>query len=348
MSQTVVNLFSSSQAATETLYLRNNLASTGSVPFKGTLGLCPDIIQSPQPVPDAQNALSTVSSWEQAYNVQPQAAVPNYYYLRGMNGGSEADSNGFSLYYAPAQVLLLPATFRGHALSTAAGLEVTPVNAPAGHIGVGQAPFVWTPSPPPADSYFNLIAQVNAAAQPDPLPVVRDWLDLAKLIGQTPTLGIRTQALVRGNQWVRRQQLTVPASFTSSPITITLAAQGLAGTRVCLLCDTVTPLQVPVMLGPLTLGADGSQTGATFVLPAGYSANLAVQFWNPDNQPVAAGSSLSVTFGYSINPGAELDRAIAENLVNHHYQEIVGESATAAIKPKAMAIVSQMTFTFDA
>ncbi|MFP3526355.1 hypothetical protein SB912_28110, partial [Pantoea sp. SIMBA_072] len=90
------------------------------------------------------------------------------------------------------------------------------------------------------------------------------------------------QALVSDDPWVRRQQLNVPANFTTAPITITLSARGLAGTRVSVLCDTVTALQTPVLLGPLTLGSDGTQTGAVFILPAGYSANLAVQFWNPD------------------------------------------------------------------
>ncbi|MEG0246834.1 hypothetical protein D3C81_513520 [compost metagenome] len=346
MSETVVNLFSSSQAASQTLYLRNNLASTGSLPFKGPLGLCPDIIQSDQVVDNPQNAFSTVSSWEQAYNVQPLAAVPNYYYLRGMNGGSKAESNAFSLYYAPAQVLLLPATFKGNALTTADGLDCTPVSAPPGHIGVGEEAFVWTPPALPANSYFNLIAQVNAGAHPDPIPAVRDWLDLAKLIGQTPTIGIRSQAQVSGKQWIRRQQLKVPPSFTTSPITITLSASGLAGTRVSLLCDTVTAQQTPVLLGPLTLGSDGTQTGAVFILPAGYSANLAVQFWNPDNQEVAPGASLSVTFGYPINPGAELERAIADNLVNLHLHGALDDKVSASIQPKAMAIVSQLTFTF--
>ena len=346
MSETVVNLFSSSQAASQTLYLRNNLASTGSVPFKGPLGLCPDIIQSDQPVDNAQSVFSTVSSWEQTYNVQPVAAARNYYYLRGMNGGSETESNALSLYFAPAQVLLLPATFRGNALTTVDGLDCTQASAPPGHIGVGEQAFLWKPPALPADSYFNLIAQVSAGAHPDPLPQVRDWLDLAKFIGQTPTFGIRSQALVSDDPWVRRQQLNVPANFTTAPITITLSARGLAGTRVSVLCDTVTALQTPVLLGPLTLGSDGTQTGAVFILPAGYSANLAVQFWNPDNQEVAPGASLSVTFGYPINPGAELERAIADNLVNLHLHGALDDKVSASIQPKAMAIVSQLTFTF--
>ncbi|WP_087500121.1 hypothetical protein [Pseudomonas sp. SID14000] len=345
MSESVLNLFSNSLDASQTLYLRNNLASTGSVPFKGPLGQCPDIIQSSEPVANAQNVFSTVSSWEQAYNAQPVAAVPNYYYLRGMNGGSDNDANAFSLYYAPAQVFLLPATFKGNALCTVSGHESTPVSAPAGHIGVGEEPFVWTPPALPPDSYFNLIAQVSANALVATIPSVSDWLDLAKLIGQTPTFGIRTQTPVTATQWIRRQRLTVPANFSTSPITITLFASGLQGTRVSLLCDTLTSQQVPVLLGPLTLGGDGMQTGATFTLPAGYSANLAVQFWNPDNQKVEAGASLSVTFSYPINPGAELERAIAENLVNLHHYDALGDQGVSAIKPKAMAVVSQMTFT---
>lgn len=347
MSQAVVNLFSRAIQGAEDIYLRNNLASKGTVPFLPPLGLCPDIIQSDIPVSGAQNEFSSIDSWQKAYNVEPVGAQQNYYYLRGMNGGKCAPTDSFSLYYSQAQVFMLPVSFKGNQLSTASGAEVSAVTAPPGHIGVGEEAFVWTPPPINLDSYFNLIAQVNSGAEPDPVPSVSGWLDLAKLIGQTPTFGFRTQSMVSSDQWVRRQQLRVPANFPTAPITIALSATGLSGTTVSLLCDTLAPGQKPILLGPLVVPADGLVTGAQFTLPSGYTANMAVQFWNLDNVQIAPGASLRVTFSYPITTGAEFERAVQEQLVNHSFHDELTQPISASIQPKAMAIVSQLTFTTE-
>ncbi|WP_223529963.1 hypothetical protein [Pseudomonas sp. GL-R-19] len=345
MSEAVVNLFSRSTAGAKDIYLRNNLASKGSVPFSPPLGLCPDIIQSETPVPGFENEFSSIDSWQKSYNVEPAGGRPNYYYVRGMNGSQVTPTDSFSLYYSQAQVFMLPASFKGNLLSTESGAEASAVTAPPGHIGVGEQAFVWTPPLVNRDGYFNLIAQLNSGCHPDPVPPVSNWLDLAKLIGQTPTFGFRNQAVVSGNQWVRRQELRVPASFASTALTITLSATGLTGTTVCLLCDTVAPNQKPIVLGPLTVPADGQLTGAQFTIPAGYTANLAVQFWNLDNVQVAPGSTLRVTFGYPVTTGAEFERAVQEQLVNHSFHDELSQPLSASIQPKAMAIVSQLTFT---
>lgn len=347
MSEAVVNLFSRNVQGAEDIYLRNNLASKGTVPFSPPLGLCPDIIQSDSPVPGFQNEFSSIDSWQKAYNVEPVGAQQNYYYVRGMNGSQSTPTDSFSLYYSQAQVFMLPVSFKGNLLSTASGSEAPAVTASPGHIGVGEEAFVWVPPPVNPDSYFNLIAQVNSGQQPTPVPTVSSWLDLAKLIGQTPTFGFRTQAMVSGKQWVRRQQLRVPANFTSASITITLSATGLTGTTVSLLCDTVAPNQKPILLGPLTVPADGQLTGAQFTLPAGFTANLAVQFWNPDDVQIAPGASLRVTFGYPITTGAEFERAVQEQLVNHSFNVELNQPVGASIQPKAMAIVGQLTFTTE-
>lgn len=345
MSEAVVNLFSRNAQVNQNIYVRNNLTATGTAPFAPPLGLCPDIIQSSTPVPDFQNTFSSVDSWQQSYNVEPVGAQQNYYYVRGMNGGHSTPTDSFSLYYSPAQVFMLPGTFKGHLLNTESHAETSAVTATPGHIGVGEQAFVWTPPPVGLDSYFNLIAQVNTGNQPDPVPAVSNWLDLAKLIGQTPSFGFRTQSLVSGNQWIRRQQLRVPAFFTTTQITITLSATGLTGTTVSLLCDTLAPGQQPILLGPLQIPADGQVTGGKFTLPAGFLGNLAVQFWNPDNEEIAPGASLQVTFGYPISSGAEFERAVQEQLVNHALSEEHVQTIGTAMQPKAMAIVGQLTFT---
>ncbi|HMG52906.1 MAG TPA: hypothetical protein VK601_05485, partial [Kofleriaceae bacterium] len=117
-------------------YLRDNLASDGVVPALAPYNQCPDIIQSSTPIPDPQNTLSTLDSWDRIYRTEP-APGTNYYYARGLNG---APSGGFagelSLFSTPAELLLFPSLWKHSPLVTASGSETVPVSAPSGHIGV--------------------------------------------------------------------------------------------------------------------------------------------------------------------------------------------------------------------
>lgn len=337
-------------AAATSFYLRNNLSAQGQVPFTPPLERCPDIIQSDAPVADFQDVFSTVSSWQQAYNVAPRVEVENYYYLRAMNGGTTPASGSLSLYYAPAQVFMLPSLWKSNLLTTATGAESAALSAKAGQIGVAGDAFLWSPAAPPRDSYYSFVAQYNQGSDPDPLPAVGSWLELAKLIGQTPNLGIRNQAMVEGSQWVRRQQLYVPPGFVDTPITITVSSSGLTGTMVALLADTVAgPSTQPLYLGPQTIASDGTLTGGQFSLPPGYRANLAVQFWNPNNIKVAPGSTLQVTFSYPVSNAQDFAYAVEHGLVNQHWHEGAERAqVSGGVKPKALSIVGQLCFTFAA
>jgi hypothetical protein len=62
------------------LCLRNNLASSGTLPTSGPYSQCPDIIGSTVALSQPQQTLSTPASWHQLYNVEPAPNAPNYYY----------------------------------------------------------------------------------------------------------------------------------------------------------------------------------------------------------------------------------------------------------------------------
>ena len=96
-----------SAATFDGFYLRNNLKCNGSVPSPGPYDLCPDIIQSLDVISDPQTTLSTPGSWATAYNVAPTPGITNYYYVRGLNGATDSVTSNVSLYYAPAQLILL-------------------------------------------------------------------------------------------------------------------------------------------------------------------------------------------------------------------------------------------------
>lgn len=327
-------------------YLRNNLGCTGAVPSPGPYNLSPDIIQSDAPIPDAQSTLSTQQSWAQTYSTDPVVGQSNYYYVRGINGAATQTDSQVSLYYAPAQLIMFPNSWRNNKLSTSKGMDGVGVQANPGHIDVGDDAFLWknTPAPASGSDYYGFVAQVNDAENSNPVPVVTSWLDMSSLLTRNLGFGFRNTCHVDGSAqtWYHRLSLDVPQSIQQpGQLMITLSSTGFTGNTVGLLADLFGGDQQPIMIQPFKITQDGATTGITITAEPGFSTSFAIQYWNLSGTQPAPGSSITISVDYVV-PQGQVANAVAAGLVNtsraRYLQQAVG------VGPQATAILGSATF----
>lgn len=309
---------------------------------------CPDVIQSDRHVSEPQQEFGTRKSWDRSYSVAPDFEVVNYYYvraMRAMSGPADEVAGFLSLYWAPAQVFMLPDRWSSNRLKTADGSASAKISAHAGEVGVGKSAFMWSPADNelPHESYVSFVGHCHAEESPV-LPSVRDWRELATLIGRNRSFGIRNQAVVWGRHWVKRQQLEVPASFAQAPITVNVSARGLAETEVCLLLDAVDDKhddQVAILDRCRLSGEEGSCVSTTFTPVPGHRTNLTVKFWNPKSVSIEPGSTLQVTFEFPVSD--DLAGVLDQGSVNQ-YAPV--EGPRGAVKLERRCRVGELCFTF--
>jgi hypothetical protein len=327
-------------------YLRNSLSCTGTIPSPGPYDLTPDIIQSDTAIPDAQSALSTQQSWSQTYASEPAVGQANYYYVRGINGAATPINSQVSLYYAPAQLIMFPSSWKNNSLPTSKGLDAVNVQAQPGHIAVGDDAFLWKNTPAPANGggYYGFVAQVNDARNSNPIPAVTSWLGMSSLLTQNLGFGFRNTCYVEGTAptWLHRLTLDIPRSLQQpGQLMITFSSKGFTGTTVGLLADQFGSDQQPIMINPFTITQDGASTGIMLTAEPGFSTSFAVQYWNPSGTPPAPGSTLTISVDYIV-PQDQLAHAVGAGLVNAsralYLQQVVN------IGPTATAMLGSATF----
>lgn len=344
--QLMAEPISAPEATYDGFYLRNNLGCTGAVPSSGPYDLCPDIIQSNEPIPDAQSALSTLQSWGTTYSTEPIPGQTNYYYVRGMNGGSKQIASRVSLYSTPAQLIMLPTTWKNNALVTSQGLEYVNVQADPGHIGVGDDVFVWQQTPILADGsdFYSFVAQVNDAENSNPIPSVTSWLDMGQLLTNNLGFGFRNTCYVDGKAatWCHRLQLNVPTSIGNpGQLQILIAATGFAGNTVALVGDTIPANKIPILFEPQVISSDTFLAGITITPEAGFASSLAVQYWNDAGKPPATGATIAVLANYIV-PESEIDKAGNRGLLNPVYCRYVQNALH--ITPQTIIALGAATF----
>jgi hypothetical protein len=302
-------------------FLRDNLASGGQVPAAPPYNQCPDIIQSGSPIPNAQSTLSAISSWQTIYDCQPVIGAPNYYYLRGMNGTAPQGAETFQLklFWAPAQLILFPATWKNNPLTAATGGETVAVTADPGHIGVGDEPFLWQAPPAPTGStFYSLVAQaVGANGVTPPLPT--DWIGMSQLLTQQLSVGFRNMVYVDPSApaWAHQVGVTIPSSVSEkASLRLMVTASGFTGCSLGLIADRFTSEQEMIALRPVQL-TDGFTTGIQFTADPGFTSQLTVQCWNPGSA-VPAGSTITLLVSALVPENAIAD-AIRRGALHSRY-----------------------------
>lgn len=328
-------------------YLRDNLAAKGQVPALSPFGLCPDIIGSSVPIPNAQTVLSSQDSWQTIYEVKP-APGTNYYYVRGLNGSSQQFQGQVSLYGIPAQLLLFPSLWKNSPLSTLSELDTVSVSAAPGHIGVGSDAFLlqWPSAQGQARSstFCSFIAQNLAGA----ITPINDWLALSQLFTQQLNFGWRNSVTfdpVADDGMLQRIGLSVPLSVSeSATLQIIVTASGMAGDTISLLGDCFTPEQRQIVLLPSKV-TDPYSAGVQVTLDPGFETSLAIQYWNTSGNVPAAGASITVTVNYVV-PTSRVERAVSLGVLDSGYSRAASRQlgATVGVNPQQVAPVGAATF----
>lgn len=334
----------SSAATYDGLFFRSSLDAEGAVPATAPYNLCPDIIRSSTPIADAGTVLASAQSWQTLYDCTPQPGS-NYYYLRVMNGAaSGGDSGQLGLYCAPAQLILFPSTWKNQPLTTPTGRETVSVSAAPGAIGVGSEPFLLDPLPPLVDSSFHALVAQSVETR-HPVPTVTEWTQMSQLLQQALCFGFRNMVYVdpAANEWLHRVAITIPSGLEEpGTLQLTLTAAGFTGCTLGLLADRFTDAQQEIVLKPVQM-TSSFMTGIQITLTPGFSASLAVQYWNSGRIPPTPGSSITLTTSYVV-PNAQIDEAQRKGVLDSRYARQVARQMGIQTQPQAVVPLGAVSF----
>ena len=325
-------------------YLRNNLASTGAVPAASPYNQCPDIIQSDVPIADPEITLSSLASWQTFYNTAPVAGA-NYYYVRGLNGALTAFSGTASLYWAPAQLILFPSTWKNNPMTTAKGQESVNIAAPSGHIGVGSNAFVFQNRgqlDAGAESFYSFVVQNSAT----PIPEISNWIEMSQLMTQQLSFGFRNTVSFDPASGEMLYRLGINIPFTigqSATLQLTLTATGFASDdTVGFIGDCFTPEMKAISLLPVKMGSGPYVAGISINVDPGFSSSLAVQYWNTSNTLPAPGSTITLSVNYVVPP-EQVELALQMNVLDSQYS-LQNAKARLSTQPQPVVPVGAISF----
>ena len=326
-------------------YLRQNINGTNALPVPAPYDLCPDIIQSIAALSNPANTLASSSAWANTYNVAPAIGQENYFYVRGMNGTQIPVNSQISLYYAPAQLILLPETWENNILSTAGGQSTVAVKAGAGSVAVTADPFVWpaTPAPATGSDFYSFVAQVNNAADGNPVPTIDSWLDMSELLTQNLGFGFRNTCQVESNAttWAHQFMLNIPDTITDpSTLQVVISTAGMNGNTFSLKSNDTGNL---INFLPFTASGNSSFTSMNVVPPTtGYSASLTLGYENNAGTFPAQGAAVTVSINYLV-PDTEIHEAGMRGLLQPGLSKVMS-SNDAGMPVQQFALIGSITF----
>jgi hypothetical protein len=318
------------------------------VPAVGPYNLCPDIIQSSTAIPDPQDTLSTLESWNRMYNAEP-APGDNYYYVRGLNGASSGKFEGaVSLFWTPAELILFPSLWKHNQLCTASGSETVSVSASPGHIGVAAEPFLlpWptVSSQSTRSTFASFIAQNTAVA----IPTISSWIEMSQFMTQQLNFGSRNaksfDPLANAGTMLERMGISIPLTLgESGTLQFMLTSAGLVGDTLGLIVDQYTPEQKVVQILPTQITQEEELFGVQATIDPGFTASLAVQYWNTSKQVPARGSTITLSVNYVV-PKDQLDAALLMGVIDSRLGQEIARQLGHDVKPQAVAPIGAVTF----
>lgn len=167
------------------LFMRDLFGDDGSGPMDGYIAASPDII------PYGIDPLNTAST---RYG-PPQIDLPlsnntnNYIYVRATNNAAHAASGRIYVYSILATLLSNVDAWRNNLLQNSNTYSYARlVDVPAGQPAFADQPFVWNPQATEGQ-HFCLVARVETAANPNPLPAsFTGWADFVRWVRTNPNV----------------------------------------------------------------------------------------------------------------------------------------------------------------
>jgi hypothetical protein len=325
-----------SSASFAGVYLRPHLSNGGAVPTTGPLGACPDIwIAHGTPVDHPEQMLANEPCYARNPTGHIESATSNHIHVRAFNNTGSTQTRQVSLYHAPPALIQWPALWRRNRLPTTQGDASASLVVPAQSVGVCDQAFVWADAPPvPSGNgpqgHHALIAQVNDAANSNPLPDIGRALDMAALVGQNLGWGWRNIGHVpasAGPSFTCTTMLAVPGAIAApgSTFLIWVSPQHFTGWSVQFHGGQADSDGKPFTLGPhpVPITADHQIIGLMVTLEPGFEAQLSVTLHSNGRRP-PPGASLSLMCSYQAS-GTHAEEAYARGLVDPLFMRAVTE-----------------------
>jgi hypothetical protein len=309
------------------VYLRPNSGSDGSVPDPGPYCNSPDIwIAGTDPIPRYQTALATAQSYASSSSNNIYSGQNNIIYVRGMNGATAAETKNVTLYYSPSGVIQQPSKWQNNVILTDQGGRTGNIVglAPA-TIGVCDATFLWqnSPPPPPGSDHYCLFAQFNDANNSNPFPNVETALDMGALIMNNLGWGWRNTSMIAADaQFSYSEPLTIPSDYPSTQAySILIAPTGFVGWDAEFYCSQTDAKGHKIALARTKVTQDGVLLGVDqAILDPGFTGQMTVNMYSPNNQGPAPGSTVSLSCNY-VAKGSALLEAIERGLVDWGFMQ---------------------------
>ncbi len=284
----------------EKVFMRPNLANTGTTPASGTLSSSPDIwVNGTSPLANYQTILASDDEYAKECEQGVTAGMSNYIYVRAKNGGNEKVTRNVSLYYAQSDAIQWPSKWKNNRIGTdlnPTGMAMLNDIAP-GEIKVCDRPFVWTDTPKPDNgTHFCLIAQINDDANSNPFPNVSSALDMAKLVSNNLQWGWRNIQTFNCGSIIESSytvNLSVPADISDDicEFSLEVAPENLSGFQVGFSCSQPDSNGNPIFLDKTNIVQDKGQVlGCRCFLKPGYNALVTVYLYNDNKKSVPEGA----------------------------------------------------------
>jgi hypothetical protein len=318
-------------------YMRPNLDNGGTVPATGAICTSPDIwISGTQPLDPS--SLITAASYQASSGNNIAVADTNFIYVRGMNGAATPQTNTVQLYYAPSALIQWPSGWQLNVIPTDLGAPSTDiVNLALGAIGVAQNTFQWSnvQAPPAGSDHYCLFAQLNDAANSNPFPTPGSQVDMAALITNNLGWAWKNTVEVPGNQATFQYQMgfSVDLGQPTGLYNVYVTPKGFHGWSVSFQCSEVDMNGKQIAIPQTLITQDGQLSGVICQLEPGFNSTVTISMFQngaPAGQP---GDSIVVNGSFQTSAAADVDRAIAEGLVDRPLQQYMNVVRPPGIHP---------------
>lgn len=283
------------------IFLRANLADTGSVPATGSLCTSPDIIPyGLAPVNDPVTFFT--NNYNQDVGQDLIANAQNYLYMRAKNLMNGPETGTLALYYSPASLLLYPSQWQNNQLKTSSGASTVAVSAPSlGAVVVGADPFVWSPQMPSPGDHFCLVGQVVTPSNPNPIPATGAISDFSTWVANNRGIGWRNVVVVDTGSPTITNSVAYAQGTEGGDMYVAIQGKGIpAGAQVSFSCGTPGPSPL-INMAPYTATGTDFLVGIPTNIPANFSSNISYSYYANNTTPLP-GWSLTITVFYFAPP----------------------------------------------
>lgn len=303
--------------------MRDTFNDFGQMPVNGNVCNSPDI------VPVGMNALANpeeklTKTWFQDIGKKLTVGANNTIYLRGISHNPNKTKAKFYLYYSPASLLMYPTQWKNNLIPCSNGKEYYETGElRQGELAVTKEPFLWKPSSISKDHYC-LVGRVVTDEHPNPIPKVEDVKMFTKFIANNPNYCMRNIALVEKDVPDYSVSLDYMQGKLEAEMHFIIECKGCSPDAEFSLSSTNSSTTPAIAIQRRNVPKDGTLTGVSAEVPAGFSSKLLLNFWNKNPSKAQPGWELTLKVFYIVE---EEEMKALPNVVSLSYESIYPKHA---------------------